>query len=182
MTENKLFNLSLFVTAIVTSYIWVLLIWAYYHGGVISHHILDRKDLPAISNWWGGLLLPVLTWLLLFRIRTRIKKQNLKKTGSEKSMPNILFGFTGALLFGIALAVSFTFGYSTDYLIYVLMVLVFIVPVFRAEYILGFVIGMVFTFGAILPTAFAVIVAIISAIVYTLIHPLLMRIIKIVRR
>ena len=64
------------ITGIVTFLILGLLLWQYFHGEVPSHHILDRKDLPEISNWWGGLLLPILTWLLLSKIENRISKQD----------------------------------------------------------------------------------------------------------
>jgi hypothetical protein len=47
------------------------LAWEYTHGGFQSHHILRRKDLPKLQNWWGGIMLPVLTWFLLNRIQKR---------------------------------------------------------------------------------------------------------------
>ena len=46
-------------------------------------------------------------------------------------------------------------------------------PVYRGEYVLGFVLGMTFTFGAILPTAAAAFVAIVSAIAHYLVRPAL---------
>lgn len=33
--------------------------------GVPAHHLLNNPDLPRISDWFGGLLLPALTWALL---------------------------------------------------------------------------------------------------------------------
>ena len=39
------------------------LAWEHTHGGVQSHHFLARPDLPAISNWWGLIILPSLGWL-----------------------------------------------------------------------------------------------------------------------
>ncbi len=32
----------------------------YFNGGVVSHNLLAREDLPAISNWWGLLTVPLL--------------------------------------------------------------------------------------------------------------------------
>ena len=58
MTEKGFFKISFLVTGIITMAIWSVLVWNYYHGGVPRHHILHREDLPAISNWWGGLLPP----------------------------------------------------------------------------------------------------------------------------
>lgn len=51
--------------------IWGLLAWEYTHGGFQSHQILRRKDLPELQNWWGGILLPLFTWFLLYRIQKR---------------------------------------------------------------------------------------------------------------
>jgi hypothetical protein len=47
------------------------LAWEHFHGGVKSHHLFHRSDLPAISNWWGALVLPGLAWFLLGRILSR---------------------------------------------------------------------------------------------------------------
>ncbi|MEO8780207.1 MAG: hypothetical protein ABI389_16275, partial [Rhodanobacter sp.] len=41
-----------------------LLVHEHYTSGVRSHHLLDRPDLPAISNWFGLIVMPVLGWLL----------------------------------------------------------------------------------------------------------------------
>jgi hypothetical protein len=60
------------ITSVVTILIFGLLLWGHFHGGVPAHHILNQKDLPEISNWWGGLLLPILTWFLFGRIETRL--------------------------------------------------------------------------------------------------------------
>ncbi len=42
-------------TTVITLSMLVLLTWQHFHGGVPSHHILQQKDLPEISNWWGAL-------------------------------------------------------------------------------------------------------------------------------
>ena len=62
--STNLNRLRLIVTIIISILIFGLLLWNYFHGGVPGHHILDRKDLPVISNWWSGILLPVVTWIL----------------------------------------------------------------------------------------------------------------------
>jgi hypothetical protein len=177
MNKKTLFSFSLYFTGIITLSIWALLIWTHYHGGVPSHHILQRGDLPAVSNWWGGFLLPLITWTLLYLIRSRIKKENLQEPAADKSKQHIILSFLGSLLFGIFLAVSFTFEFSIvlDNILYVLLILAFLLPIFRAEYLLGFILGMTFTFGVILPTAFALIIAIICTILYKYIRPLIMR-------
>ena len=95
MSEKVFFKTSLYFTGIVTIAIWSLLAWNHYHGGVPSHHILHREDLPAISNWWGGLLLPLLTWFLLYRIQKRLMRDNVEK--SKVSKPREIY-FMGSLV------------------------------------------------------------------------------------
>lgn len=72
MSKEMFYKTQLYFTAIITIAIWSLLIWEHYHGGVPSHHILAREDLPEFSNWWGGLLLPLLSFFLLYRIKKRL--------------------------------------------------------------------------------------------------------------
>lgn len=153
MNEKYFFRTGIYFTAMVTIAVWSLLVWNHYHGGVPSHHILARKDLPKISNWWGGLLLPLLTWFLLYRIQKRLLRDNIEKQNLSKLPVNIIYGFIGALLFGALLSGFFTFGYTDipGYMLIGLLVLAFIFPIYRAECILGFVLSMTFTFGAVLP-------------------------------
>ena len=72
MTKELLVKIRIYFVVVVTAGIWGLLIWNHFHGGVLSHHILHQEDLPTISNWWGGLILPLLTLLLTYRIQKRI--------------------------------------------------------------------------------------------------------------
>ena len=152
----------IYLTGIVALAIWSLLAWNHYHGGVPSHHILARKDLPEISNWWGGLLLPLLTWFLLYRIQKRIGFNDYKTLKI-----NVLHGFLAALFFGILLCTSFTLGFKIEskMLMSVFIIALFF-PIYRAEYLLGFVLGMTFTFGAVLPTLIGSVLILISAVLY----------------
>ncbi|MGO1003486.1 hypothetical protein [Lysobacter sp. CA196] len=126
----------------------------YFDGGVRSHHLLNRADLPAISNWFGLLILPVLGWALGVRLRNR--------TSARK---NIGIGLIVALLYGAAMAGSYELGATdiTKTLFFGLPVVAIAAPIYRAECMLGFVAGMTFTFGAILPCLFAVLFASLSA-------------------
>jgi hypothetical protein len=168
MDEKYFFRTRIYFTATVSIAVWLLLVWDHYHGGVPSHHILARKDLPAISNWWGGLLLPLLTWFLLYRIQKRLMRNNIEKSNVPKLPVNIFYGFIGALFFGIVLSGFFTFGYTDipGYMLIGLFVLALFVPVYRAECLLGFVIGMTFTFGAVLPTGVGSILVLIGALLF----------------
>jgi fatty-acid desaturase len=177
MDERMFFKVRLYFTGIVTFAIWTLLAWNYYHGGVPSHHILDNKDLPAISNWWGGLLLPFLTWFLLYRIQKRIDRHNNGSSETSNYQKHLLYRFAGALLFGVLLAVFFTFGYSDipGYMVLGLFPVALFFPIYRAECLLGFVIGMTFTFGAVLPTVVVSILALVCAILYLYVRPLVLK-------
>ncbi|MFN0156666.1 MAG: hypothetical protein ACKVRP_01180 [Bacteroidota bacterium] len=173
MNEKILFKTRLYFTGIVTIAIWALLAWDHYHGGVPSHHILHREDLPAISNWWGGLLLPLLTWFLLYRIEKRLMRDNVEESIVSKRPANILYGFIGALFFGILISVFFTLGYSDipGYMLIGLFLLGLFFPIYRAECMLGFVLGMTFTFGAVLPTVVGSILALIGAVLHLYVRP-----------
>lgn len=171
MNEKMLYKTSLYITAIVTIAIWTLLAWNYYHGGVPSHHILAKKDLPSISNWWGGLLLPLLTWWLLYRIQKRVVGNKNAYTDSQQT--KVIYGFVGALLYGILLSASFILDikYIPNYMLLGVFLLALFFPIYRSEYLLGFVIGMTYTFGAVLPTMIGTILASIAAVLYLLIRP-----------
>jgi len=151
-------------TGIVTLLVWVNLIWDYLHKGVPSHHILHREDLPDISNWWGGIAVPLITWFLLIRIA---KRANNNQTSGTNKLNNAIYGFLGALLFGIILSFLFTIGSNIPgyMMIGVILVSLFI-PLYKAEFLLGFVIGMTYTFGGVLPVVIGIILTILFAIAY----------------
>ncbi|KQC01340.1 outer membrane beta-barrel family protein [Pedobacter sp. Hv1] len=164
MTETKFLSYRLYFTVAITTAIWALLLWNHFHGGVVSHHLLHRKDLPKISDWWSGLLLPLLTFLLTYRIQKRLVKDN--NTSPLKFPKNILYGCCSALVYGIALSTFFALGYSkiTGYLFNAIILLAFLFPIYRAEYLLGFVLGMTFTFGAFISITAGTIFVMISLI------------------
>jgi len=147
-----------------------MLIWQYLHDGVPSHHLLHRADLPAISNWWGGLLLPSLSWFLLGRIGNRIQQQSSDKTiGYQK---NLLIGFVCSLLYGALLSLAFLNGLTqiSSSLFFGILLIAIFIRVYREQFILGFILSMSITFGAVLPTIFASLIGIASAIVYFIVQ------------
>lgn len=168
MTKKTFFKRRLYFTGIVTVGIWSLLIWNHYHGGVPSHHLLHQESLPEVSNWWSGLLLPLLTLFLTYRIQIRLVRNNDDKSDLLKFPIKYTYGFILALSFGILLSVFFTLGYPdiSGYMMYGLLLLALFFPIYRAECFLGFVIGMTFTFGAVLPTLIGTIIALIAALLY----------------
>ena len=49
---------------------------------------------------------------------------------------------------------------------YVLIPLALIIPIYRAEFFLGFVIGMAYSFGVVLPTLIGIVLALSGALLY----------------
>ncbi|MBF9236702.1 hypothetical protein I2I05_04780 [Hymenobacter sp. BT683] len=173
MSEKAFTRNSIYFTAIVTIGICSLLAWDYYHGGVPSHHFLAQKEMPAISNWWGGLLVPLLTWFLLYRIKQRVYGSNDSHSESPNFLRRELYGFLGALLFGILISVLFTSGQNdiAGNLMLGLFVFAFLFPIHRPECLLGFVLGMTFTFGGVLPIIIGMLLGIIFMVLYRVIRP-----------
>lgn len=151
------------------------LAWEHFNGGVLSHHVLDRADLPAISNWWGLVLLPALAWFLTGLVRKRATRHSHDKAFSSRVAVYIAAGFVGSLLLGVALSVAFTNDYhaAASYLFFGAIVLALFLPVHRAECVLGFVLGMTFTFGAVLPLVIGSLIAALSAFFTFYVHPAL---------
>jgi hypothetical protein len=168
--QATFFKKRIYCTILVTVFIWALLLWDYFHGGVPSHHLLQNKDLPSFSNWWGGILLLLLTWFLLYRAQVRIEKES-----TSSGVPNSFVAyFVGALLFGMVLSVFFTLGNQEVpfYMLIGLLVLGFFLPLYRAECLLGFVIGMTFTFGGVLPILIGTILVLICSVLYLALRPM----------
>jgi hypothetical protein len=162
MTMQKHHYKPAFFTFFSLVFVAVLLALEYFNGGVQSHHLLDRPDLPAISNWFGLLILPLLGWLLDVRLR----KSKTSASG-QGSTSGIWMGLFGAFLYGAALATSFELDASSilPVLFLGLFLLTAIFPIYRIEYIFGFVVGMTFTFGAVLPSLVAAVFATVSFVI-----------------
>ncbi|MGN6313384.1 MAG: hypothetical protein ACTHMO_06460 [Rhodanobacteraceae bacterium] len=168
MPNPKLHRLSWYVVAFALVFAAALLAWEVTHGGVPSHHFLDRADMPTVSNWWMLIVLPVLGWLA--------SRSVLRRAPTDpRALPKACAAIIGALLVGVALSVAFVTthgkGDASSYVFFAAIASGLVFPIYRAEYVFGFVLGMAFTFGAVLPTLFALIAACISAIFHLLIWP-----------
>lgn len=143
------------------------LAWEQTHGGVQSHHLLNRDDLPAISNLWGLVVLPALGWLASVVVARRV-------ASGKGAIDQALVAFIGALIFGVSLSVAFAAGYDsvTSGLFFGALLAGLVLRTYRAEYAFGFVLGMTFVFGAVLPTMVATVAAAISAVAHLLVRPL----------
>lgn len=166
-------RLRIGLTVLVTLGIWSLLIWQHFHGGVVAHHLLADPDLPQISNWWGGLLLPALTWWLLGLSRHRA-------AGADSpGLKVVVVGLMAGLAVGLAMSISFVSGHEsiTSYLFYSLLPLALFLPVYRPECLLGFVLGMSTALGVVLPTLFGSLMALVTFLIHRLIGLPLMRLV-----
>lgn len=133
--------------------------WEFTHGGVPAHHLLNDASLPAISNWWGLPVVPLLVWFLVGRIQRRAA--TLVQTGSRERFRTLTQArFGAALLWGAALALAFSLGHpAVNWIFFGAFAASLVLPVWRAEYVLGFALGMTFTFGAVLPVLVASVLA-----------------------
>lgn len=167
MNARSFFKGRIYFTLFITLAIWSLLVFYLYHGGVPAHHILANEDLPEISNWWGGLLLPLMAWFLSYRTQKRIFNRNENPDPSSQQR-FALYGLLGSLVYGILVATSFAFEITdvTGKMMLAMLPIALFIPLYRAEYILGFVIGMTFTFGAVLPTGMAFLFAAAGFVIY----------------
>ena len=105
------------------------LAWESLHGGVVSHNLLNRRDLPAISNWWGLAFLPMLAWFMVGRVQSR--DPFIGKAA--------VIRFLVALFYATCLATAFRWGYeaTTSTLFFGMILLAVVIPLYKAEYIFG---------------------------------------------
>ncbi len=156
----------LYVTALAVLAALVHLSWEYFHGGVNSHHLLNRADLFAVSNWWEVILLPALGWFFSGSALQRLDDR-------PHSRAKVAAAFLGSVLLGASLSAAFSNGYeaTSSFIFLAIFASGLVLPIYRAEYVFGFVLGMTFVFGAVLPTMVASIAAIISAAFHFLAWP-----------
>jgi len=186
---QRTFMWRLALSALVALFVLAMLVWENFNGGIKTHHILQSAAMPGISNAWNVLLLPGLTWFLSGRISRRITLHRIAHyqsapdaityTSNAETLPaNAMLGFLGALVFGTLLSVFFALGNDeiTAIIFFGILLSALVLPVYRAECVLGFVLGMTFIFGAFIPIMIGSIIAAIAAIIQRLIYPLLARV------
>ncbi|MDG2394604.1 MAG: hypothetical protein P8M49_13905 [Thalassotalea sp.] len=182
MNQQQLSKTRYYFTGVITLAMLALLTWQFFHDGVPVHHLLHRADLPGISNWWGVLLLPTLVWVLLGRIH----KQFLLEANKENTAypMNRVLGFGLALLYGAGMSIAFATGHSeiSSVMFPGILVIALFFKVYREEYILGFIMSMSIVFGAVLPTLFAALIGLVSAIVYHSVHYIFNRLKSLAKR
>ncbi|MGB5554140.1 MAG: hypothetical protein WBM83_05720, partial [Flavobacteriaceae bacterium] len=128
---------------------------------------LQNGDLPGIPNWLGGIVLPFFTWFLLYRIHKRIDKSEISV--ASESLRAVILRFLAAALVAISIAVFFVNDIDAiDYVMGSIFILAFFIPLYKSEYLLGWVLGSAFTFGAIIPIGFGSIFALILYLFFQL--------------
>ncbi|MGX5913234.1 hypothetical protein ACR0ST_00680 [Aliidiomarina sp. Khilg15.8] len=178
MGETYFKKLRVYSISIVVLFVILLLCWEYFTGGVKSHYLLNRSDFPAISNWWGIVTLPLLTWFTLMRIKKRTAAQSNAPGAGEKLPTVVVIGFLAMLMVSVLQSLSFELGYEsiTMYIALGLLIAGLFLPVYRAEWILGHVLGAAVTFGPVIPILFISVIAAVSALSNLCIKPLLIRV------
>lgn len=162
---KQLDRLKIYLTVAAALAIWSVLIWQHFHAGVPAHYLLHDPELPRISNWWGGLLLPALVWGLLGLTMRRLNSEE-----SPRIKP-VFLGLLGGLAVGASMAVTFSTGHEsiTSYIFFSLLPLALFLPVHRPECLLGFVLSMTPAFGVVLPTMFGLLMALATFLIHRLI-------------
>jgi hypothetical protein len=159
-------TLRIFVPLMTAIAVGAHLLWEHWHGGIASHHLLNRADLPAISNLWGIIAMPGLAWLAV--IVAQLAKRSARQVG---------LGFGVAFLVGAAIAVLFHLGINAPLLPILIGALVagLVLPGYRLECLLGFALAMMVTFGGVLPLIVGGIIAAISAFAHLVVRRYLFR-------
>lgn len=148
-------NLRILITILVTLLVWGHILWDHFHGGIPVHYLLMDKNMPSFPNWLGGIILPFFTWIALYRIHKRVDAPNSKDT-----LRLAIGRFSAALLVAVSISVCFENGIEIpSYILYSIFILAFIFPLYKSEYLLGWVLGASYTFGAIIPMGFGIILA-----------------------
>jgi hypothetical protein len=167
MTDKSAYRLELSVVAFAVLFPAAYLAWQATHGGVVSHHLLDQRNLPALSNWWGLVVIPLVGALASWSAQRRaaINAAALTKAAAAT---------VGAFLVGVALSVSFAVdsgGSASAYIFFAVLLSGVMLPTYRPEYVFGFAIGMSFVIGLVLPTIIALVAVAISAAFHFLVRP-----------
>ncbi|PRX54331.1 hypothetical protein [Flagellimonas meridianipacifica] len=160
MTFSK--NHRILITLVVTALALTHILWDHFNGGIPTHYLLHDKNLPGIPNWLGALALPFFTWFLLYRIAKRVNSSD-----SKENLKLVVLRFLAALIVSIIIAFCFTFTIDIiDYIMLIIFALAFIFPLYKSEFLLGWVLGSAFTFGAAIPMGFGSLFALVCFVFY----------------
>jgi hypothetical protein len=168
MTAAAFPSIRLGVVVAATLAYWALLAWQYTHGGVTGHSFLARDDMPVISNWWGALSIPIVSWILTGSIKRRLAAFGPDATGADRALRTAVVACIGSALYGSAMALGFSLGHDelSAWLFQALPLVALLLPIHRAEYLLGFVVALSLRFGGVLPLIIGTGVAVVSLVLH----------------
>ena len=136
------------------------------NAGVVAHYPLADADNPGISSWWGLLTFPLLTWIALIIA----EKRNAQTDNGEFAGDTLVLQknyLIGGLAFGLLMG-EFGQGDILQYLILLPWVIALFLRINLPETTLGLVLGMAYTFGGLLPVAFALVIQTVGFFIYLL--------------
>ena len=150
-----------------------LLTWEYFNGGIATHHLLMREDLPGFSNLWGIAILPLLVWLTGESAKKRL---SLLLETSELSKEKQKIAVTFGTIFFLSLLQSIVFymGFHdlAKYILFGFILVGLFIPLYRMEAITGYVIGACITSGPVMPFVGVVLFGLVSVISHFMFKPL----------
>ncbi len=180
ITKHNYFHFRIWATVSITVALSSLLLWQYFHGGIPSHYFLADKNMPLVSNVWGALSIPMMTWFLLFRVGKRL----FTASASIPFPRNALIGFSSALIFAVVLGLSIQYSVEefSGNVPFILFGLALFFPTYRAECFLGFILGLTYFVGGVLPVVVGGVFLLISAAIYLFLRPLILKLVRVIRK
>ncbi len=141
----------------------LLVAWEYFHGGVARHYFLHDENMPSFSNWWGLLSVPLAAWISISFIQKNMNTNQINESLKRRTV----IGFIVAFLFGIMMCFLWNFKLENvmQFVILLPLLLSLFTTVHRPEIFLGFVLGMVFTFGGVLSVGFGIFLLVLSFLI-----------------
>lgn len=163
MMVQKILNNKFVFLIVIIALVGLHLTWEHFNGGIITHHLLAKDDMPGISNWWGLVTIPILTLITIFLVQNKYKNKD-----DKSGLSTVTIGFLRGLGFGVLIAVLWELKLENvlQYVILLPIVIAFFTPVHYIQNLLGFVLGMTFTFGGILPIGIGLFLVIASFLIW----------------
>jgi hypothetical protein len=148
-----------FILAILPSVYGLYLLYLQLNGGVPSHHFLANESYPKISNWYGLLVISILSFITYEKYKTT---PFLKKELVESII---------AILYGLLIYLCFKnhIKFDSSFLFIGIFIIGIIYPIYRIHIYFGVILGMTYGFGALLPAVMIGLAVLLSWISHTLI-------------
>ncbi|TMN88606.1 hypothetical protein CWB72_12750 [Pseudoalteromonas phenolica] len=180
MSELRFETRSLQLLMAITFFVTTHLLWQHANGGIVSHHLLYSSVLPEVSNWWSMIVLPALTWFVSVNLKSRVVCSQLDKSKVINKVRAVKLAFLVMLLLAALQSISFVI-YGLDVLLMctvMLLVAGLILPIYRAECVLAYVVGNFLVFGAVTPFLIITAIALVSYLSNLVFKPILMNVLN----